>query len=47
MEIGQYLTWIRPLSYTDSGRYECVAANSEGESTASVEITVLCMFSIK
>ena len=47
MERGQYLSWIRPLRYTDSGRYECVAANSEGESTASVEITVLCMFSIR
>ena len=47
MEGGQYLSWMRPLSYTDSGRYECVAANSEGESTASVEITVLCMFSIR
>ena len=47
MEGGQYLSWIRPLSYTDSGRYEFVAANSEGECTTSVEITVLCMFSIR
>ena len=45
MEGGQYLGWIRPLSYTDSGHYECVAANTEGEITASVEITVVCMFS--
>ena len=29
------------------GHYDCIAANSEGENTASVEIAVLCTFSIQ
>ena len=39
---GLQLTWTRPLDFSDSGVYECVAVNEEGESTASVDMTVVC-----
>ena len=37
-----HLTWTHPLDFSDSGVYECVAVNEEGESTASVDMTVIC-----
>ena len=39
---GLKLSWTRPLDFSDSGVYECVAVNEEGESTASVDMTVVC-----
>ena len=39
---GLHLSWTRPLDFDDSGVYECVATNKEGNSTASVDMTVVC-----
>ena len=36
------LVWGRSLAYTDSGQYPCNAVNSNGSSTATLDLLVRC-----
>lgn len=36
------LLWSRRLEFTDTGRYLCTAVNSNGSSTATLDLLVRC-----
>ncbi len=42
----QVLRWTRPLEYTDTGRYECIAWNSNGTSRTVLDLLVQRKFNL-